>query len=169
MTPPYAVRRPVDLPEGGRAEAEFTISFFAQPVGGVRLFVSQIHQPEYLWVPARMVHPNTAWGIEQLGVVSADPASATAELTRVLDGGAPIVAVTQQELADRYPEVDLSALAPSGPALLSIKVDDTGVAAEQLSRSDVTYASYADSLAIAPVDAGGVLLVLRQVPRPGTV
>jgi hypothetical protein len=178
---PQTVRRSVALPDGGEAEAAFTIAFFTEATTPyLRWFCSQIQTPEYTWFPSLMKHANTAWGIDHIAVVTETPDALASDIARIFDtsphkiaeksvsvatGGAPIVYMTPAALAVQYPVVDLSAVASAGPAVLSIKVHDAKTAAECLRRSGVTFATTASGLLVPPQDACGVLLALREVSK----
>lgn len=175
---PHDVRRPVTLPDGSEVEASFTIATFPEvATSHARLFCSQAHTPEYTWVPSLTVHANTAWGIDHLTLLAPDPKDLALEVAQLFDseplviedevvvvptGGTPIICSTAAALAARHPGVDLSELIDCGPAALSIKVRDAGVAADWLRRSGVPFVTTPRGLTIRPQNACGVLLVLRE-------
>ncbi|MCI3273418.1 VOC family protein [Streptomyces cylindrosporus] len=178
---PQSVRRPVALPDGSEAEAAFTIAHFPD-VGTpfMQVFCNQILTPEYVRHPQLTRHPNTAWGIDTVAIVTPTPDTEAATVARCLDtaphrgthdtievatGGAPLTYLTAEAVAARYPGADLSGLAQSGPAVLALTVRDAQAAQACLARSGVPFTATGDSLVVAPRYACGVLLVLREV-RP---
>ena len=177
-TEPHEVVRPVTQANGSDVVARFTVAYFPQVAASyARLFCSQAHDPGHTWIPALMAHANTAWAIDYLVVVTDDPSLLAREVAELFDtdplavgegtvavvtGAAPIIYATPVAVAARYPGVDLSRLAPFGPAALSIKVRDVCVAADCLRRSGVDFVTTPNGLAVRPQDACGVLLVLRE-------
>ncbi|MFR0357633.1 VOC family protein [Streptomyces sediminimaris] len=178
---PHSVRRPVALPDGGEAEAAFTIAHF--PDAGtpfLRLFCNQILTPDHVRHPQLTRHPNTAWGIDTIAIVTPTPDTEAATVARFLDtsprriasdtvvvptGGAPLTYLTAEAVTARHPGADLSGLAQSGPAVLALTVRDAQAAQTCLTRSGVPFTATGDSLVVAPRHACGALLVLREA-RP---
>lgn len=181
MAPPQTVRRPVDLGDGTEADAVFTIARLTDVTGHLLLFYSQIRTPRHIWAPSSTKHPNTAWGIDHVGVVTDEPMSVASDVARVFDsepqriahetvsvdtGGRPIVYLTRAALAARYPGADLTDVPAVGPAVLSVNVLDADIAVRHLRNSGVDFVTTADGIVVPPRAACGVLLVLRAASRP---
>ncbi|MGW4485087.1 VOC family protein [Amycolatopsis sp. NPDC004368] len=177
-TDPHAVRRPVELSDGTEVEAAFSIARLTDVAGYLHLFSNEIHTPEYTWIPALMKHPNTAWGLDHVGIVAGDATTCAAEVARVFateperptpgtfevpTGGNPIVYLTPAAFTTTYPGIDLP---PTGLTVLAVKVSDQDTAAAHLCSADVPFTTTERGLVVAPEHANGVLLVLRAAAHP---
>ncbi len=84
---PIEFSRPVDLPDGARSEAAFSV--FNWPTderpGGIRIFACQHHTPDSVWIPALQGHPNTVTRIRRVEIVAANPHAAARRLAELVD------------------------------------------------------------------------------------
>jgi hypothetical protein len=174
---PLEFSRPVDLPDGSKAEAAFRTTHIPEDAApDLRLFCCQHLTRQNTWIPSLTEHANTASGLDHFAFVSATPEAAAAPAARVFDtapqpvaaetvavatGSVPILYMTPAALARRYAGADLAAIASHGLAVLAIKIRDAAAAEACLNRSGVSYASTAAGLLVPPQEACGVLLALR--------
>ncbi|MCW8086740.1 VOC family protein [Sabulicella glaciei] len=89
-TGPVDFSRPVPLPDGGGAEARFTVFHFPreEAPAGLRVFACQHHTRDAVWVPTLQSHPNGVTRILSALVATEDPAGAAAHLARLIEGTA---------------------------------------------------------------------------------
>jgi catechol 2,3-dioxygenase-like lactoylglutathione lyase family enzyme len=179
-TDAFPVARSVPLPLGD-VEAAFTFAYLGdlQPPQP-RFFCSQALTPEYMWRPDLMEHPNTAYAIAALTIVTDAPQQLSEDFGRIVDadpesigggrylvptGGAPLIYSTTEALADRFAGADLAGLPKAGPAALSVQVYEMAAAEQWLHSRDVAYARCNDELVISARQACGVLLTLTENAR----
>jgi hypothetical protein len=175
---PISFSRPVDLPDGGRTEARFTV--FRWPLkekpGGVQIFACQHFTRDAVWIPALQGHANGASGIVRLEYLVGDPKAAAAHMARLIDesptetadgyvvksGGkrAAFLFYDDAAFARRYPEAARAGAAPEGVVAVVLATRDVAkakVVAGALAHGDG---------AIVPAKlANGI--VLGFVPRAG--
>lgn len=97
---PVDFGRPVPLPEGGEAEARFSVFRWppAQRFGGLGIFACQHHTRDAVWVPSLRSHGNGVTRILRVLVAAGDPATAGGELAAAIgatvrqDGAMHVVA-----------------------------------------------------------------------------
>ncbi|GKQ52092.1 VOC family protein [Bradyrhizobium sp. Ce-3] len=142
---PTDFERPVTLPSGTVSAAKFRTFQWptAEAPGGVRIFACQHKTRETVWIPELMTHANGAKRLKQVLIVSPDPASDAAQLSKMIDiavrndpdgavavpsGGdrADFVFLTRDQLGKRYPGVSLDGLSERGGAGLVIAADLAG-------------------------------------------
>jgi hypothetical protein len=89
-TGPVDFGRPVPLPDGGTAEARFSVFHFPreEAPGGMRVFACQHHTRDSVWVPSLQTHANGTTRILSALVATEDPAGAAAHLARLIEGTA---------------------------------------------------------------------------------
>jgi catechol 2,3-dioxygenase-like lactoylglutathione lyase family enzyme len=172
---PTDFERPVTLPDGSLSAARFSI--FQWPVseapGGVRIFACQHKTRNTVWIPELMGHANGAQRLQQVLIVSPEPAADAAHLSRLIDrpvGAEPDGAVavpsgsdradfiflSRDQLSRRYPEVSLAGLPERGGAGLVIATSDLAAAAKAAGASAVRSGG---TVCVAPEAANGTLLV----------
>jgi catechol 2,3-dioxygenase-like lactoylglutathione lyase family enzyme len=176
---PASFSRPVDLPDGGKSAAAFVTTHLpAESVPGLRLFCCQHLTREVTWLPSLTSHANTAYAIDHLLVVSAQPAAEAAALGRVFGtmpttdgegavavatGSAPVVFVGPEGLAARHRAADLAGAPEAGLAVLALKVRDIAAAAECLRRGKVGFTTTKGVLTVPPRETHGVVLAFRAM------
>jgi len=174
---PTDFERPVTLPNGTVSAAKFRT--FQWPVaeapGGVRIFACQHKTRETVWIPELMRHANGAKRLRQVLIVSPDPATDAAHLSKMIDvavrseadgaaavpsGGdrADFVFLTKDQLGQRYPGVSLDGLADRGGAGLVIAAD---LAATKTALGGTGVGS-GSSICVPPAAANGTLLAFVQ-------
>jgi catechol 2,3-dioxygenase-like lactoylglutathione lyase family enzyme len=176
-TGPLDFSRPVDLPNGGKAEARFSTMHWPsdEKPGGMRIFACQHLTREAVWIPELQVHKNTAKRIDRVEILSADPRKAAEHMARLIDQSvttepdgayrvasgstrAAFVFVSKAQLQSRYPGVELGTLPAEGAIALCIRVDDDEAALAAAGPSAVVVAP--GRIAIPPSAATGVLVEL---------
>jgi Glyoxalase-like domain len=176
---PIDFERPVPLPDGTLSAAKFRV--FQWPVdeapGGLRIFACQHKTRESVWIPELMTHANGAKQLKQALVVTPDPASDAAHMSRLIDregqresdgavtvtsGGdrADFVFLTTDQLAARYPGVSLAGLPERGGAGLVLATSDLGAAEKALGSAG---GRSGDAVCVAPAAANGALLAFVRV------
>src|SRR5882757_2589555 len=139
---PTDFERPVTMPDGTISAAKFRTFQWptAEAPGGVRIFACQHKTRETVWIPELMTHANGAKRLKQVLIVSPEPATDAAHLSRMIDiairheadgavavpsGGdrADFVFLTKDQLGKRYPGVSLAGLPDRGGAGLVIAAD----------------------------------------------
>jgi catechol 2,3-dioxygenase-like lactoylglutathione lyase family enzyme len=169
--------RPVDLPDGTRTETRFQTFHIAEPPApGLRLFACQHLTPEATWVPGLTEHANTATALAAVEVLATDPAESASGLARLLDrpvspevagavavetGAAPIVFLTRDALAARYPGLPLGTLPEAGPVALAVRMEDRAAASRCLDAAGIVALDGPGGLATPPAAAHGVVLAFR--------
>lgn len=169
--------RPVDLPGGGPTRAAFTVASMApDAVPRGHVFLCQHHTPEAVWVPAWMNHTNGAKALGAVVAMADDPAAIAAGFARlwaagsvmpmpgglrVETGSAPVLVLTPEGVAARYPGLDAAATPVNGFVALEV-VADMGRAAAALGE---LAQAVPGGLAVAPADATGTILAFRAA-RP---
>ena len=174
---PLEFGRPIDLPDGGRAQARFRTFDWpadARP-GGLRLFACEHLTREAVWIPELQRHANGAQRIERVEVLAREPRQAAERLGALIDqpaasagdaawrvpsggGRAEFVFLDRQSLAARYPAALTDALPEEGAAVLVLRVADPGAARAAL-RGTPT-AECDGGLVVSPSHASGLVLVL---------
>lgn len=136
---PTDFERPVTMPNGSISAAKFRTFEWprAETPGGIRIFACQHKTRETVWIPELMQHANGAKRLEQVVMVSPEPAKEAAHLSKMIDrdvrneadgavavpsGGdrADFVFLTKDQLGKRYPGVSLAGLPERGGAGLVI-------------------------------------------------
>ncbi len=139
---PTDFERPVTMPDGTLSAAKFRTFQWptAEAPGGVRIFACQHKTRETVWIPELMKHANGAKRLKQVLIVTPEPSSDAAHLSRMIDiagqsapdggvavpsGGdrADFVFLTRDQLGKRHPEVSLAGLPERGGAGLVIAAD----------------------------------------------
>jgi len=170
---PTDFERPVTMPDGTTAAAKFRTFQWptAEAPGGVRLFACQHKTRETVWIPELMKHANGAKRLKQVLIVTPEPSSDAAHLSKMIDrearnvadgavavpsGGdrADFVFLTKDQLGKRYPGVSLSGLPESGGAGLVIVAD---VAAAEKALGAVGVKS-AGGVVVPPASGNGTML-----------
>ena len=176
-TGPLDFSRPVDLPNGGRAEARFSTMHWPseEKPGGMRIFACQHLTREAVWIPELQVHENTAKRIDRVEILSADPKQAAGHMARLIDQPitaepdgayrvasgstrAAFVFLNHSQLAARYPGVALGKLPGEGAIALCIRAGDDEKALSAAGPAAVVVAP--GRIAIPPSAATGVLVEL---------
>ena len=85
---PVHFGRPVPLPDGGEAEARFSVFHYPrdEAPGGMRIFACQHHTRGAVWVPELQRHANGVTGIKRALVATETPDAAAAHLARLIEG-----------------------------------------------------------------------------------
>ncbi len=168
--------RPVDLPGGEKGVAAFSTLFFAAeevPAGAV--FMCQHRSPETVWLPELLEHENTACGLAGIVVLSDAPEADAGRFARlwadgkvtgteggaVVDTGArsaPLLVLTEEAFAARYPGTDLAALPRGAFAALRVKVRDMAAAKAVLNGAGVPWADTGDGIFVGPGQAAGTVV-----------
>jgi catechol 2,3-dioxygenase-like lactoylglutathione lyase family enzyme len=170
---PTDFERPVTMPNGTLSAAKFRT--FQWPVAeapaGMRIFACQHKTRETVWIPELMRHANGAKRLKQVLLVTPDPATEAAHLSKLIDrearreadgviavpsGGdrADFVFGTREQLAARYPGVSLAGLAERGAAGLVLAADLS--AAEKALGANGVRSGHA--ICVPPAAANGTLL-----------
>jgi hypothetical protein len=170
---PTDFERPVTLPNGTVSAAKFRTFQWptAEAPAGVRIFACQHKTRETVWIPELMTHANGAKRLRQVVMVSPEPATDAAHLSKMIDvavrneadgavavpsGGdrADFVFLTKVQLGKRYPGVSLDGLPERGGAGLVIAAD-LAATEKALGASGVKSGS---SICVPPAAANGTLL-----------
>lgn len=144
---PVDFGRPVDLPDGGEAEARFRVMHWPvdERPGGLRIFACQHLTREAVWIESLQTHANTARRLMEVEMLTADPKSAGAHMTRLIDRPAEPMAdgavrvrsgadradfifLDRATLAKRHPGVALGGLPEEGAVGLRIAVANAAAA-----------------------------------------
>lgn len=170
---PVDFNRPVDMPDGRKSEARFSVFRWPQEErpGGMGLFACQHHTRDTVFIPQISRHANGATRIVAIEVVAADPAAAAAHMSRLIDqparveGGvhrvpsgstrADFVFADSDAMAKRYPAAALTGLTSSGAAAIVLGSSDPAVAKAALGSRGI---ATPDGVAVPPSEANGVLL-----------
>ncbi|MBR0897736.1 VOC family protein [Bradyrhizobium tropiciagri] len=170
---PTDFERPVTLPNGTVSAAKFRTFQWptAEAPGGVRIFACQHKTRETVWIPELMSHANGAKRLKQVLIVSPDPATDAAHLSKMIDiavrndpdgavavpsGGdrADFVFLTREQLGKRYGGVSLDGLSERGGAGLVIAAD---LAATEKALG-ATGVKSSGGITVPPAAANGTLL-----------
>lgn len=170
---PVDFNRPVDMPDGRKSEARFSVFRWPQEErpGGMGLFACQHHTRDTVFIPQISTHANGAHHIVAVEVVADDPAAAAAHMSRLIDQPvraegsvhrvpsgstrAEFVFADTAAMARRYPAAALTGLTKSGAAALVLGTHDAVAAKAALgSRGVIT----PDGVAVPASEANGVLL-----------
>lgn len=179
LTEPANFSRPVNLPDGGKAQASFRTTQFPKGIApGFHLFCCQHLSRKNTWVPELLKHANTAYAIDSVTAATSDPAADGAIVGRLFaarpqlerDGGmkvdtgnAPIRFQTRPMIESRYEGADLTGINSSGLVSLVIKVRSAAAVEAALSAGETPYRRTAAGICVAPRDACGVILVFREI------
>jgi hypothetical protein len=171
---PIDFERPVTMPDGSLSAAKFRV--FQWPVaeapGGVRIFACQHKTRETVWIPELMRHANGAMWLQQVLIVTPDPARDAAHLSRMIDrearseadgavavpsgaDRADFVFLTRDQLARRYPQVSLAGLPERGGAGLVLASGDLAASEQALGAAGIRSGA---GVCVAPSQATGTLL-----------
>lgn len=173
---PVHFSRPVPLPGGGTGEAAFdTTQFPPEATPDARMFCCQHLTPHTVWVPSLLRHANSAYGLGEVLLTTADPAAAASAYDRIFDRGttpvaggvvvatgtAPLALLAPGALRHRYAGTDLSDLPASGLAGFVVRVRSREAAARALAAGGVAFVEAGRSLVVAPAAARGALIEFR--------
>ncbi len=171
---PVHFGRPVDLPDGGQAEARFSV--FRWPLdlrpAGMRIFACQHHTRDAVWIPAIQKHANGVTRIVRIELLSPDPKAAAEFMHKLIDqpvtreadgsykvpsgeGRADFVFLDKAMLAARYPDKLLSALPDEGAVTLVLGTSSLAAATTALGSIAV---SHGGMVIAPPSDANGVIV-----------
>ncbi|MBE0624907.1 MAG: VOC family protein [Burkholderiales bacterium] len=153
---PVDFGRPVDLPDGGKSEARFRVMHWPvdERPGGLRIFACQHLTREAVWIKSLQNHANTAHRLMQIEMLTTDPKAAGAQMTRLIDQPAEVLAdgavrvrsggnradfifLDLATLAKRHPGVSLAGLPAEGAVGLRIGVADAAAAAKAVGSAAV--------------------------------
>ena len=177
--PPVALRREVETESGETATLRFTVGraeLGSMAEGRVQLLTH--HTPEHLWQPRFLAHPNTAQGLVEAWIVTADLDEAAARYAGYLDHpadrsepGAATVALARGRVAlftpeafrARLPEVAIPTLPfIAGYGLATREPARARALAERVAGATV-HDLGPERLAVSlPAGAGGTLLFSRS-------
>jgi catechol 2,3-dioxygenase-like lactoylglutathione lyase family enzyme len=163
--------RPVDLPGGKTGEAAFSVAVFDPaevPQGSV--FMCQHRTRPAVWVPEWMDHPNGATALGAVVAVSDDPEGTAASFARLFAAGAvtdlpngkrvetgtaPVLVLTPEGVASRYPGMALDGAARGVFTALEVVADmaKAGAVLGDLARP------VPHGLAVSPEHATGAMVV----------
>lgn len=168
--------RPVPLPDGGEGVAAFSTLKFAPdetPLGII--FMCQHRTRDTVWMPELMTHANGAVALG--GIVSGvdDPAATAARFARLFADGrteamaggarvetgaasAPLLILSREALAARYPAFDMAATARGAHAAMIVRVADLAKAREVVAGGGFDVADTAEGFAVGPEAAGGAVV-----------
>ncbi len=175
---PVRFSRPVELQDGGRREAVFTVTVIPEEAApAVEMFVCEHHTRELVWLPQLTGHPNSAVGLASITVVVADPgsviepyrrlfgaarvAAGKAEVT-VRFGTCPVSFVAPAALAERFRGIELGKVAPPMMVGLGIAVRDLATARACLGEASIEATAVDGGLRVGPAAACGVVLDFRR-------
>jgi catechol 2,3-dioxygenase-like lactoylglutathione lyase family enzyme len=168
--------RPVPLPGGGEANAAFrTLQFEAAEVPVGTCFMCQHLTRDSVWIPELIDHANGANGLAGIVAGTDDPSGAAERFGRLfadgrtaaIDGGmrtetgassAPLVFLSREALASRYPDFDLGATPTGAFAALQVHVPDEGRARSAVEQGGLSPVRTASGFAIGPANASGTIL-----------
>ena len=175
---PVDFERPVVMPDGSLSAARFRI--FQWPIseapGGIRIFGCQHKTRETVWIPELMKHANAAKRLKQVLIVSPEPFSDAAHLSRLIDcdvrtepdGAATVpsgsdradfVFLTKDRLGRCYPKISLAGLPERGGAGLVVATSDLAATEKAVGSAAVRIAS---AVCVPPQAANGTLLVFVE-------
>jgi hypothetical protein len=159
LTPlgPVHFGRPVDLPNGQKSEARFSV--FRWPLneapGGMRIFACQHLTRDTVWIPEMQRHPNSARQIAAIEILATDPRQAAAQMSRLIDepaetvdggwrvssGGkrADFLFYDVPAFAARYPDAVRVGAAPGGATAVVIGTADLAAAAKALGAAGIAH------------------------------
>lgn len=168
-----AFSRPVDLPDGGKAEAAFRVTNFPEDLlPGMHLFVCGQLTRDTVWIPELMAHANGARGLAALVMACADPDAMAARWARIfgtaavagISGGARVSTgktdidlLAPPSLAQRYPGLSVDA-GRDRLVGLALRVADAGRARAALDAGKVPWRDSDGRTIVAPADACGTVL-----------
>lgn len=176
---PTDFSRPVDLADGTQTEAKFAT--FQWPLderpGGLRIFACQHFTRAAVWLPELQTHANGAHRIDHVEMLSKDPATAAAHMSRLTDmpvekdndgasrvdtgaGRGAFVFVDRAMLEARHPGVPLGGLPDEGAVVLALRVEDAEKTAAAL--GDAGLAVAPGVVKVAPTLANGVMIVFAE-------
>lgn len=170
---PVHFGRPVDLPDGSKGEARFSV--FRWPLdqnpGGMRIFACQHHTRETVFIPAISSHANGTTRIISIEIVSEDPAASAAHMSRLIgqpvqsgrlgayvpSGGkrAEFVFLNPESFSARYPQEARVGAASAGAVAMTLAVADLDATRKALGPAAVTTAT---GLAMPAASANGVIV-----------
>ena len=178
---PVRFSRPVELPDGQRREAAFSVTTIPEAATpGVEMFVCEHHTPELVWLPALTRHPNSALALVSITVVVADPGGVVEPYRRLFGaanvvagkgevkvriGECPVSYVAPAALAEHYRGIELAGVSPPRMLGLGIAVRDVVAARACLSKAGVKATTIDGGVRVAPADACGVVLDFREAAR----
>jgi hypothetical protein len=179
-TGPIEFGRPVELPDGSQARAEFSVFHWpvAEQPGGMRIFACQHRTRGSVWIPSLQRHANTAHRILRLEVLAANPAQAGRQLADLIDGevrvddaglarvaSAPgrgeFVFMTQAAFRARHGAAVREALPEQGVAALVLGMSDAAAAARAVGSRGISGIGGQGPLTVPASNANGVLLVFE--------
>jgi len=171
---PVDFSRPVQLPAGAQ-NASFRISQLGlERTPGGQVFLCQHFTRDVVWRPEYQSHANTAIGLAAVAILSNHVAATAAAYERLFDvkaksisegllvdtGDAPIAIVNERALAQRLPEIWISARHEPCMAALFIRVTDRDAAENTLRAGGLQPTRMPDgSVALGATEAHGVAIV----------
>ena len=175
---PQDFARPVVLPDGIRSQAAFRSAHFPRGiVPGFQLFCCEHRTRHITWRPELLHHANGAVALDDVLAASASPEADAAKVGAVFarepraesdgafvvdTGNGTIRFQAPASLAARFAPADLSGLRSSGLAGMTLRTRSAAAARAALSAGGIRHATTHNGIAVAPRDACGVLLVLRE-------
>jgi hypothetical protein len=171
---PVHFSRPVDLPDGSKTEARFSV--FRWPLdqrpAGMRIFACQHHTRDAVWIPAIQTHANAVTRIARIELLSPDPKAAAEFMAKLIDqpvtreadgayklpsGGqrADFVFLDKATLATRYPETVLTPLPAEGAVALVLGTSNLAAATTALGSIAVEHSG----MVIAPPSSATGVIV----------
>jgi hypothetical protein len=168
---PVSFGRPVDLADGSRTEARFSV--FRWPLedkpGGVQIFACQHFTRDAVWYPALQTHANGATGIVRVEFLASDPKAAAAEMARLIDGTvtetadghvvpsggkrAAFLFYDAATFAARYPDAARAGTTPGGVVAIVLATSDIGKA-----RAVAGVLPHGDGAVVPASRANGIML-----------
>ena len=175
---PIEFSRPVDLRDGSRAEAAFSVFHWPleQRPGNLRIFACQHHTRDSVWLPELQAHPNGATGIVCVEIVTPTPAKAATQLAGLIDGLAQscdagvrvatglgrgdFLFLTHDTFLARRPSAQRDALPAEGVAALVLRVTDLVAAARSAGAAAVVDTT---SVTVSADRASGAMIVFEAL------
>lgn len=175
---PVELRRPVDLPDGGSADAVFRLVMLPGTVAPpANAFVCFHETPALVRRPQWLRHANGAMAIRSLALVVERPADLAAAWRAMpgvdvdADGGGALLARTRgasvhllspDGLGERFPGIG-GGVVPPAMVAMGLAVADPGRTAAFLARAGVTHARDArGAVHVPPTESHGVHIVFEQ-------
>jgi len=177
LEPPVDFARPVVLPDGVRSQAAFRTAHFPSGIApGFHVFCCEHRTRHITWRPELLHHANGAVALDEVLATAEDPRADAAQVARlfavaatgedgsfaVATGNSTIRFRTPRALAERFAAIDLAGLRTSGLAGLVLRTRSLADAQAALARGGIGASRTREAIVVAPRDACGVLLVLRE-------
>jgi catechol 2,3-dioxygenase-like lactoylglutathione lyase family enzyme len=175
---PVDFARPVVLPDGIRSQASFRLAHFPRGIAsGFQVFCCEHRTRHITWRPELLHHANGAVALDHVLAASEAPEADAAKVgalfarePRTGSDGAIVVDTgngtirfqTPASLAARFAPTDLSELRAGALAGMTLRTRSVAAARAALAAGGIRHATTRDGIVVAPRDACGVLLVLRE-------